>query len=37
MSHDYRYIRDYVTSGKIHTSLNNEATPLDLLDNSYSE
>jgi hypothetical protein len=37
MSYNYRYIRDYITSGKIHTSLNNEATLLDPLDNSYLE
>jgi hypothetical protein len=37
MSYDYGYIRDYITSSKIHASLNNKATPLDSLDNSYSE
>ena len=36
-SHDLRYIRDYVTISKIHNSLSNKATPLDLLDNSYLE
>jgi hypothetical protein len=36
-SHDLGHIRDYITSGKIHNSLSNKATLLDLLDNSYSE
>jgi len=36
-SHDLGHVRDHVTLGKIHDSLSNEATLLDLLDNSYSE
>jgi ribosomal protein L19E len=36
-SHDLGHIQDHVTSGKIHDSLSNEATPLDPLDDSYSE
>jgi len=36
-SHDFRYIRDYVTFSKIHDSLSNKATLLDLLDNNYLE
>ena len=35
--YNYRYIRDYITFSKTYTSLNNKATLLDLLDNSYSE
>ena len=35
--YNLRYIRDYVTFGNIHDSLSNEATLLDLLDDSYSE
>jgi hypothetical protein len=37
MSYNYRYIRDYITSSKTHASLSNKTTPLDLLDDSYSE
>ena len=36
-SHDFGYIRDHVTSGKIHDLLSNKATLLDLLDDSYLE
>ena len=32
-----KYIRDYIIFSKIHDLLNNEATLLDLLDNSYLE
>ena len=35
--YNLRYIRDYVTFGKIHDLLSNEVTSLDLLDDSYSE
>ena len=35
--YDLGYIRDHVTLGKIHDSLSNKATLLDLLDDSYSE
>jgi ribosomal protein L19E len=37
MSHDHGHVRDHVTSGKIHDLLSNKATPLDPLDDSYSE
>jgi hypothetical protein len=36
-SHNLGYVRDHVTSGKIHDSLSNKATLLDPLDDSYSE
>ena len=36
-SHDLGYVRDHVTSSKIHDLLSNKATLLDLLDDSYSE
>jgi hypothetical protein len=36
-SHDLRHVRDHVTFSNIHDSLSNKATPLDPLDNSYSE
>jgi hypothetical protein len=36
-SHNLGHVRDYMTSSKIHDLLSNEATPLDLLDNSYLE
>ena len=35
--YNYRYIQDYVTFSKTYTLLNNKATLLDLLDNSYLE
>ena len=36
-SHDLGHVRDYMTSSKIHDLLSNEATLLDLLDDSYLE
>jgi hypothetical protein len=36
-SHDLGHVRDHVTFGNIHDSLSNEATLLDLLDDSYLE
>jgi hypothetical protein len=36
-SHNLGHIQDYVTFSNIYDSLSNEATLLDLLDNSYLE